>query len=112
MRENFRTFLCLLAVCLAGFGVAAPVWAQDERCAVPMADWQPRDAVRKMAEDQGWLVDRIKVDDGCYEVFARDGKGNRFEVAVNPATLEIMQREHERGEHEDDEHEHDGDKQD
>jgi hypothetical protein len=92
---------------VAGIGFAlavssGAVLAQDEQCSVPMADWQPREAVRKMAEGLGWQVARVKIDDGCYEVFARDAKGMKFEAAVNPGTLEVVRMEydhdHEKGE--------------
>ncbi len=93
----------------AGFS-AQTAYAQDEECSVPMADWQPREAVRKMAKDKGWDVARVKIDDGCYEVYARDSKGLRFEAKVNPGTLEVVKIEfddrHEDGEH--DEKGHDG----
>lgn len=90
------------ALTLGVFASAAA--AQDERCTVPMADWQPRDAVRKMAEAQGWTVARIKIDDGCYEVFATDADGKRFEAAVDPGTLKVIRAEFD----DEDEHEHDG----
>jgi hypothetical protein len=44
----------------------------DDDCFVPMADWQPRDAVARLAEGNGWSVRRIKIDDGCYEIDGRD----------------------------------------
>lgn len=46
---------------------ADSVLAEDD-CYVPMADWQPRAALAQLAEDNGWTVRRIKIDDGCYEI--------------------------------------------
>jgi hypothetical protein len=92
MMQHSTAFAVLLALC-TGFS-AQMAMAQDEQCAVPMADWQPRDAVRNMAKDKGWDVARVKIDDGCYEIFARDSKGMRFEAAVNPGTLEIIHMEY------------------
>jgi hypothetical protein len=60
-----------------------------------MADWQPRQAVERMAEVQGWTVRRIKIDDGCYEIEGRDAEGQTIEVTVDPATLAIMEVERE-----------------
>lgn len=89
------------AALIASLGLAGAAFAQDDRCSVPMADWQPREAVRKMAEAQGWKVARIKIDDGCYEIHGFDANGRRMDVEVNPATLQILEFEFE-----DDEDEH------
>jgi hypothetical protein len=70
----------------------APVWA-DDSCADPVADWQPRDILRQQVEQLGWSVQRIKVDDGCYEVRATDRQGNKLEAKYAPATLKIRSLE-------------------
>ncbi|WP_246701693.1 PepSY domain-containing protein [Rhizobium terricola] len=69
--------------------------AEDD-CNLPMATWQPREAVRAMAEARGWRLQRIKIDDGCYEIHALDANGQRFEAKIDPATLQIIEIEHER----------------
>ena len=65
---------------------AAPTLADDD-CFVPMADWQPREAVARMAAENGWTVRRIKIDDGCYEIDGRDAQGRRVEVTALEAEL-------------------------
>jgi hypothetical protein len=60
-----------------------------------MAQWQPRDAVQRMAEAQGWTVRRIKIDDGCYEIDGRDADGRASKMTVDPATLTIQAIEYE-----------------
>ena len=67
----------------------------DDDCFVPMADWQPREAVAQLAKDKGWTLRRIKIDDGCYELDGRDGQGHRIEVTIHPATLEVIEIEFE-----------------
>ncbi|MFZ7090014.1 PepSY domain-containing protein [Primorskyibacter sp. 2E233] len=84
-------FISVLAVSVGG---ASGAFA-DEHCNVPMAGWQPREAVQSMAEAEGWTVRRIKIDDGCYEIDARDAAGREIEVTVDPETLEIMDFEYE-----------------
>lgn len=74
--------------------VASPALAGDD-CAVPMTDWQPREAVVKLAADQGWDLRRIRIDDGCYEVIGRDAEGRAIEVKLNPATLAVIEMEFE-----------------
>jgi hypothetical protein len=41
-----------------------------------------------MLKEKGWQVRNIKVDSGCYEVFAIDDKGERVEAYFHPVTLE------------------------
>ena len=85
----------IAATVLAGLGAAGVALADDDDCRVPMADWQPREAVQAMAEAQGWTVRRIKTDDGCYEIKGRDGQGREIEVKVDPATLAVVEFEYE-----------------
>ena len=83
------TMIALLVVLPAAAAVA------DDDCFVPMADWQPRDAVARLAGENGWTVRRIKIDDGCYEIDGADAEGRRIEVTVHPATLQVLEFEYE-----------------
>lgn len=74
---------------LAGLLCAAPAMAEVE-CDVPMTDWQPREAVLRLAQDNGWDLRRIRIDDGCYEVIGFDAQGRVIEVKLEPATLEVV----------------------
>ena len=78
------TILGFLAVFPAGAALA------DDDCFVPMADWQPRDALQRKLAGEGWTVLRIKTDDGCYKVDAVDAEGRRLKAKVDPGTLEIL----------------------
>lgn len=94
MKHSLK-ILTLLAV------FPASIAAADEDCFVPMADWQPRAAVAELATAKGWTVQRIKIDDGCYEIDGRDADGRLIEVTVHPATLAVIEFEYE---HDDDDH--------
>ena len=87
--------------------VAAPALAGDD-CDVPVSQWQSRDAVMRRAAQQGWQVQRLKIDDGCYEIRGRDAQGREFKAKLDPRTLEPLKmklrdrdrdrdREHTRG---------------
>jgi len=95
MRKTL-TILALVA------GLPAATALADDDCFVPMADWQPREAVAKLAEARGWKLRRIKIDDGCYEVDASDAAGRRFEATLQPATLEVIGMDYEESEEEED----------
>lgn len=71
---------------------AIPVGAAfaDDDCSVPMADWQPREAVVRLARENGWTVRRIRTDDGCYEVKGSDAHGREFKAKIDPATLRVL----------------------
>ena len=86
---------------ILAFLVAFPAGAAfaDDDCFVPMADWQPREAVSEFASAQGWEVRRIRIDDGCYEIDGRDAQGRAIEVKLHPGTLQIVKMEFEDDDH-------------
>ena len=54
----------------------------------PQETWQPQSKLEEQLKSQGWQIRRIKVDGGCYEVYALDDKGNKVEAYFHPKTLE------------------------
>ena len=50
--------------------------------------WQPQEKLTAMLKEKGWEVRNIKVDGGCYEVYALDDKQERVEAYFHPVTLE------------------------
>ena len=82
-------FSKLLLVSLLLSGTA---WA-DTECNVPVANWLSRAVLRKQLEQQGLQVQRIKIDDGCYEVRGIDAQGNRFKAKYAPDTLKTLKME-------------------
>ncbi|MEO8015147.1 PepSY domain-containing protein [Polaromonas sp.] len=82
----------LAAAMLAGLLASGAAWA-DSNCDEPVANWQPRGMLRQQLEQRGWTVQRIKVDDGCYEVRGTDRLGNRVKAKYGPASLRIRKLE-------------------
>lgn len=77
-----------------------PVWAEDD-CDAPLPRWQSREAVRQMAAQQGWQIQRLKIDDGCYEIRGTDAQGHSFKAKIDPETLAVLKmksggRQHDR----------------
>ncbi len=85
-----RKRLTMLSLALA---LALPAGAAraDDDCRVPIADWQPRAAVAALAQQQGWTITRIKIDDGCYELTGSDAEGHQIRVKVDPGTLDLVE---------------------
>ncbi|WP_108659632.1 PepSY domain-containing protein [Acuticoccus kandeliae] len=81
--------LILSSVALAAFG-AGSAFAEDARCNVPVADWQPREVLQAKLEGEGWKIRNIKTDEGCYEVYGFDKDGKRKEVYFDPKTFEAV----------------------
>lgn len=84
MKRSLAIFTFLAAL---SSGVAL---AGDD-CAVPLADWHPRSAVVRLADENGWVVRRIKIDDGCYEIKGTDREGRRIEATVDPGSLQVIE---------------------
>ena len=79
-----------IVLSLSLLAMSAGVFADDD-CTDPVADWQPRENLRLQLEEQGWTVQRIKVDDGCYEVKGLDSNGHRVKAEFAPASLNLME---------------------
>lgn len=54
----------------------------------PESGWQPQAKLQQELESKGWQIRRIKVDGGCYEVYAIDDQGKRVESYFHPVTFE------------------------
>ncbi len=69
--------------------MALPALAGDD-CDQQVERWQSREAVRQMAAEQGWQIQRLKIDDGCYEIRGTDAQGQGFKAKIDPATLKVL----------------------
>ncbi|GAB4223680.1 MAG: PepSY domain-containing protein [Kiloniellaceae bacterium] len=61
-----------------------------DKCNVPQAEWQPKQALQQKLEGEGWQIRKLKVDDGCYEVYGTDARGKRMEVYFDPRTFAVV----------------------
>lgn len=80
-----RTLVLALAVAASGTAFAA-----DKCQAGPKDQWQAKEALEKKLVAEGWKVKRMKVEDGCYEVYGFDAKGQKTESFFNPKTFEAV----------------------
>ena len=93
-RPSLHHGLLVLSLGLA----VTPTWASDD-CDAPVNRWQTREALQQWATAQGWQVQRLKIDDGCYEIRGTDAQGRGFKAKIDPETLKVLkikQNEHQR----------------
>ena len=94
---SLRHGLLVLSLGLA----ALPTWAGDD-CDAPVNRWQTREALRQWAAAQGWQIQRLKIDDGCYEIRGTDEQGRSFKAKIDPESLKVLkikQRDRDREHH-------------
>ncbi len=89
------TRLLMPALAAGLTAMSAPVSADDDyRCRLqPGQTMLSQSEVAKRLEAKGYGVRRLKMDDGCYEVYLTDAKGARLEAYVHPATAAIVRSE-------------------
>ena len=89
MNQTLNAGLSALALAATAF-TASPAHATGlATCdSGPQSGWQPQATLEKQLTDQKWQVRRIKVDGGCYEVYAMNEKGERVEAYFHPGTLQ------------------------
>lgn len=59
----------------------------------PKESWQPQANLEKKLTEQGWKVNRMKEDGGCWEVYGVNEKGQRVEAYFHPKTLDFIPTE-------------------
>jgi hypothetical protein len=77
------------AAILATFSVPALV-AQSSCSNAPKSQWQPQSKLETMLKKEGLKVVQVKVENGCYEVYATDTGGKRVNLAFNAETLQKL----------------------
>ncbi len=77
---------------MLAFLAALPATAAlaGEKCDVMPEQRQSLEALSKLAGDFGWAIDKMKIDDGCYELRVTDGSGNVLKVKIDPVTLDVI----------------------
>jgi hypothetical protein len=87
MRRSLLTAFAATALLASGSVFATGLATCDSG---PQEGWQSQEKLTKMLTDKGWQVRRIKIDGGCYEVYALNEKGERVEAYFHPKTLDAV----------------------
>ncbi len=85
----YRPFL-FAAVTAAGLAGVSPAFASGSCSTAPQSQWQPQSALETQLKADGYDIRQIKVENGCYEVYATDSNGNRMNLAYNAETLQKL----------------------
>ena len=82
--------LLVLAVTISG-----PAFAHgfDDCTKEPKDKWKPQADAEAAATAAGYAVTRSKVEGSCYEVYAKDKDGKKFELFYNPVNLELLKKQ-------------------
>ena len=81
----------MLASALALATCRALAQEHTEKCeALPKEEWRPQAELERMLVNKGWKIARVKITNGCYEVYARDAKNAKKEVFFHPKTLQVV----------------------
>ena len=80
----------LALVAAVVIAAANPALAAGKCSTAPKSMWQPQSKLEAQLQTAGFKVRQIKVENGCYEVYATDRSGNRANMAFNAQTLEKL----------------------
>jgi hypothetical protein len=81
-----------ILIALAATLALGSAFAQHaEKCEpIPKEEWKPQAELERKLTNEGWKITRVKITNGCYEVYGRDAKNNRMETFFHPKTFEIV----------------------
>ncbi len=82
--KSFLPVFAVIALAVSGAALA------DDDCHAPMSEWQSREAVATKVAELRIQTERLRIDDGCYEVRGRDIDGNRVDLLLDPASLAVL----------------------
>ena len=81
-------FAALISTVVLAFAGAAHA-QHAERCEpIPKDQWKPQAELERKLTDMGWKIRRVKIENGCYEVYGADEKGGKVEVFFHPKTFD------------------------
>jgi hypothetical protein len=83
------------AVAAIALAVASPAFAHgfDDCTKEPKDKWKPQAEAEAAAKAAGYTVTKSKIDGSCYEVYAKDKDGKKFELFYNPVDLSLVKKQ-------------------
>jgi hypothetical protein len=82
-----HVLIALLTLAAAGSAVAQ----HAEKCEpIPKDDWKPQAELERKLRNEGWTISRVKIENGCYEVYGKNAVGKKMETFFHPKTFEVV----------------------
>lgn len=82
-----QLLITLLALAASGTALAQ----HAEKCEpIPKAEWRPKAELERKLKDEGWTISRVKIENGCYEVYGKNATGRKMETFFHPKTFEVV----------------------
>ena len=85
--------LTILSAALVSLGSVSAAYAGSlgRPCtSAPQSQWLSLDALKAKVADQGYSVQKAKLNSGCGEIYALDKNGARTELFVDPTSGQIV----------------------
>jgi hypothetical protein len=80
----------LLTLCLA-FAAGGAFAQHAEKCdPIPKEEWKPQAELERKLKNEGWTITRVKIENGCYEVYGKNATGKKMETFFHPKTFEVV----------------------
>jgi hypothetical protein len=86
-RLLMKSLLSLTAIAIV---LSGPALAAGKCSTSPKSRWQPQSNLEAQLASEGFKVRQVKVENGCYEVYATNKDGKRENIAFNAETLERL----------------------
>lgn len=64
--------------------------ALNRRCDAPVEEWKPRSLLQSKLEHDGWQVESIHAENGCYDAHAINSTGHKVKAYFDPKSLEAV----------------------
>ncbi len=90
MKRAFLLTAIAFVVASPAFAAGATATTGGSCSNAPKTAWQPQSKLESMLKADGLTVKQIKVEKGCYEVYATDKAGKRQNIAYNAETLQKL----------------------
>jgi len=81
----------LITASVIAIALASPAMAARTTCdSGPSNTWMSKAEITAKATEMGYEVRRVKVENGCYEVYAISPAGQKVEALFHPVTGELV----------------------
>jgi hypothetical protein len=93
--NSCNRFALTVATLLFSGAIVAPAWAHGFKDCTKEAKetWKAQTEAEATATAAGYTVSKSKIAGSCYEVYAKDKDGKKFELFYNPVTLELVKKQ-------------------